>query len=229
MCGRFALVSDLPKVKKQFEIQEIAAGIKSDWNISPGQYIPVILHRDGQNILGSFLWGLIPAGTKDPSLGSKLINARAETLSEKPSFRNAFKKRRCLIIADGFYEWKLAGKKRVPFYFYLPSREPFGLAGLYETWLSPEEKQVNTCLIITTEANQLIKPIHDRMPVIVPQDQEQTWLRDEIMDSTALIEILKPYPAEKMDYKTGMGPKFAENLSLTPEQDSQIKQIVDSK
>ena len=209
MCGRFVLVTDLTKISEKFDVRDTLSGIKADWNISPGQHIPAVVHRDGQNILESFLWGLIPSWAKDPSIGNKLINARAETIHEKPSFRTAFKRRRCLIVADGFYEWKTEGRKKTPLYFYLKSGEPFGLAGLYETWMSPDQKQIHTCTIITTDANTLIQPIHDRMPVIVPKEQERTWISDEIEDKVILLPILKPYPADQMDYKVGMGPKFA--------------------
>ncbi len=211
MCGRFALVADLTKIAEHFDVGKTSSDFKPNWNISPGQYIPAVIHRDGHNILEYFLWGLIPFWAKDPAIGQKLINARAETIGEKPSFRNALEKRRCLIVADGFYEWKQDGKKKVPWYFYLKSGESFGLAGLYESWISPENMQINTCSIITTVANKLIKPIHERMPVIIPQEQENIWLSDRMPDSTALSAVLKPYPAEKMDYKAGMGPEFAEN------------------
>lgn len=210
MCGRFALVTDLSKITERYNIQKCLADFKTGWNISPGQHICAVIHQNGQNIIESFLWGIIPSWAKDPSIGHKLINARAETIAEKPSFRSAFRKRRCLIIVDGFYEWKTDGKKKIPLYFYLKSGEPFGLAGLHESWMSPDLEQVNTCTIITTNANSLISPIHDRMPVIVPKEQEQTWINENIEDKSILLPILKPYPAEEMDYKVGMGPKFTE-------------------
>ena len=208
MCGRFALVSDLAAIEEDFDIQKVYHDFKPNWNISPGQYIPAVIHREGQNILESFLWGLIPSWAKDPSIGQKLINARAETVHQKPSFKNAFQKNRCLIFADGFYEWKKDGRKKIPLYFYLRSKQPFGIAGLYETWVSPEKKQVHTCTIITTDANKLIQPAHDRMPVIIPKERERTWLSDELEDKIVLLSVLKPYPADEMDYKIGMGPKF---------------------
>ena len=209
MCGRFALASDLADIEEEFDIHTVSYDFKPNWNVSPGQHIPAIVHREGQNVLVSFLWGLIPSWTKDPSIGQKMINARAETIHEKPSFRDAFKRRRCLIIANGFYEWKKNGKKRILLYFYLKSGEPFGMAGLYETWTSPDNYQINTCTIITTDSNQLVQPFHDRMPVIVPKEQEQIWISDKTDDKSILLSILKSYPAEAMDYKTGMGPTFA--------------------
>lgn len=201
MCGRFVLISDLSVITEAFHVQEVSASFTPSRNVSPGQHIPAVIRRDDKNILALFLWGLIPFWAKDPSIGAKLINARAETVNEKPSFRNAFQKRRCLIIADGFYEWKHEGKKKFPYYFYLKSEKPFAFAGLYESWLSLEKKQVDTCTIITTEANKVVQPIHDRMPVIIPKGQEEIWLKNETTDTPSLLEMLKPYPEEEMECK----------------------------
>jgi putative SOS response-associated peptidase YedK len=210
MCGRFALVSDAAAISETFALRDSSYDFKPNWNVTPGQHIPAVILREGRNALVSFLWGLIPSWAKDPSIGNKLINARAETIDVKPSFRSAFSKRRCLIVADGFYEWKKEGAKKIPLYFHLKSKEPFGLAGLYETWMSPDKKEMKSCTIITTEANKLIEPIHDRMPVIVPKKQEQIWISDKMEDSAMLLSILKPYPAEEMDYQIGMGPRFTQ-------------------
>jgi putative SOS response-associated peptidase YedK len=126
-------------------------------------------------------------------------------VDKKPSFKDAFKKRRCLIVADGFYEWKREGKSKMPLYFYLKSARPFGFAGLYETWISPDKKEINTCVIITTAANELIAPVHDRMPVILSREQERVWLDSNMVDVSGLLSVLKPYPAGEMDYKPGIG------------------------
>ena len=210
MCGRFALVSDRVAISETFAVRNGSYEFKPNWNVTPGQYIPAVILREGRNSLVSFLWGLIPSWAKDPSIGNKLINARAETIDVKPSFRSAFSKRRCLIVADGFYEWKKEGAKKIPIYFHLKSKEPFGLAGLYETWISPDKKETKSCTIITTKANKLIEPIHDRMPVIVPKKQERIWISDTMEDSAMLLSTLKPYPAEEMDCEIGMGPRFAQ-------------------
>ena len=211
MCGRFALVSDAAVISERFAIRDGSYEFKPNWNVTPGQYIGAVIHREGRNSLASFLWGLIPSWADDPSIGHNLINARAETVDTKPSFGSAFSKRRCLIIVDGFYEWKKEGTKKVPLYFRLKSKEPFGLAGLYETWTSPDNrKEIKSCIIITTEANKLIAPIHDRMPVIVPKKQEHIWINDRTDDKATLLSILKPYPAAEMDYQIGMGPRFAQ-------------------
>jgi len=201
MCGRFVLISDLSIISEYFNIQEASASFTPNWNVSPGQHIPAVIRQGDKNILASFLWGLIPFWAKDPSVGAKLINARAETVNEKPSFKNAFQKRRCLIIADGFYEWKKDGNKKIPYYVYLKSEKPCGFAGLYESWISPEKKQVDTCTIITTAANEVVHPIHGRMPVIIPKEQEEIWLKNDVIDTPSLLGVLKPYPAEEMECK----------------------------
>jgi putative SOS response-associated peptidase YedK len=172
----------------------------------PSQLIPAVINHKGINQLVCFRWGLIPSWSKDPSIAVGLINARAETLDKKPSFREAFRKRRCLIVADGFYEWKKEGNKKMPLYYYLKSGRPFGFAGLYETWIAPDQKKINTCTIITTAANELIAPVHDRMPVILSGGQERSWLDCDASDVSGLKSILKPYPAEEMNYKSGIGP-----------------------
>jgi putative SOS response-associated peptidase YedK len=199
MCGRFILLTDLSVIVESFRIGEVACEYRPGNNISPGQQIAAVLRKDDQNRLVDFRWGLIPSWAKDPSIGNKMFNARAETIAEKPSFREAFKRRRCLIVADGFYEWQKIGPIKKPLRFSLKSGEPFGLAGLYDTWISPEQKTVNTCTIITTEPNDLLRPIHDRMPVIVRKELEDFWIDPSTHSSRDLLSILKPYPAVDMD------------------------------
>jgi putative SOS response-associated peptidase YedK len=199
MCGRFILLTDLSVIVESFRIGEVACEYRPGNNISPGQQIAAVLRKDDQNSLVDFRWGLIPSWAKDPSIGNKMFNARAETIAEKPSFREAFKRRRCLIVADGFYEWQKIGPIKKPLRFSLKSGEPFGLAGLYDTWISPEHKTVNTCTIITTEPNDLLRPIHDRMPVIVRKELEDFWIDPSTHSSRDLLSILKPYPAVDMD------------------------------
>ena len=201
MCGRFVLMSNLSDIEREFNVQEVDCDYNPRSNVLPGQHIAAVVH-DGINRLVSFRWCLIPAWAKDPSIGSRLINARAETLREKPSFRNAFKKRRCLIVADGFYESLKRGKAKIPLYFRLKSGNPFGLAGLYETWTSPEGNPVSTCTIITTEPNDLIQPIHNRMPVIVPKNKEFLWIDPSVQSLNILASILTPYPAGEMEVLT---------------------------
>jgi len=198
MCGRFLLLTDLSIITESFSIHNIADEYMTGNNISPGQQIAALIRKDGQNSLVKYRWGLIPWWAKDPSIGNRMKNARAETISEKPSFKHAFQKRRCLIPAEGFYEWQKLGKMKKPLRFSLKSGEPFGLAGLYETWISPEKKPVNTCTIITTAANELTLPIHDRMPVIVPKEQEAAWIDPDNHDQKELLSILKPYTSNEM-------------------------------
>ena len=198
MCGRFLLLTDLRIITESFNIQNIACEYRPDNNLSPGQQIVAVLRKDNQNTLDNLRWGLIPAWAKDSSIGNKMFNARAETIAAKPSFRNAFQKRRCLIPTDGFYEWQKLGKMKKPFRFSLKSGKPFGFAGLYETWLSPENESVHTCTIITTEPNKLMQPIHDRMPVIVGKKLEASWIDPGNHNQKELLAILQPYPSEEM-------------------------------
>jgi putative SOS response-associated peptidase YedK len=207
MCGRFVLISDLSAITEAFDIQEVACDYRQNNNVLPSHNIAAVVH-DGINRLVQFRWGLIPSWAKDASIARNLINARSETLAEKPSFRNAFKKRRCLIIADGFYEWQKEGGKKIPFYFRLKSEKPFGFAGLYETWVSPEGEAIHTCTIITTEPNEVVQPIHNRMPVIVAKDKEFLWIDPSVQSQGNLSSVLKPYPAAEMEAISLNAPVF---------------------
>jgi putative SOS response-associated peptidase YedK len=198
MCGRFVLLTDLSTIVEYFQIDDAACDYQSGGNISPGQQVTTIVREKGRNRLVDCQWGLIPAWAKDPAIGNRMFNARAETVAEKPSFARAFQKRRCLIAADGFYEWQKIDKERRPFRFSLKSGRPFGFAGLYETWTAPDKTPVRTCTIITTEANELIRPIHDRMPVIVPRDREAFWIDPDNRLLPELLALLKPYPTSEM-------------------------------
>ena len=144
-------------------------------------------------------WGLIPSWAKDKSIGSRMINARAETVAEKPSFRSALRRRRCLILADGFYEWQRVGKSKKPMMVVMRSGEPLAFAGLWETWRDPEGTVIPSCTIITTTPNDLLRLIHNRMPVILPREIEDFWLDDSVDDPAALTSILIPYPADAME------------------------------
>lgn len=213
MCGRFILLSDLSAIVERFGIEEVACEYRTGDNIFPGQEIATVIHR-GRNELVSCRWGLIPSWARDPSAGGKLFNARAETVAQKPSFREAFQNRRCLIPADGFYEWQKSGRVKKPFLLSLKSREPFGFAGLYETWVSPEKRQVHTCTIVTTAASDLVRPIHDRMPVIVKRGLEQIWIDPDRHDSRELEAVLKPFPAAEMEASETSVPSRAANAFI---------------
>jgi putative SOS response-associated peptidase YedK len=197
MCGRFILLTDLAVLTESFGIQEIAAEYTPGGNICPGRFIAAVV-QDEKKRLVAFRWGLIPAWANDPAIGHRMFNARAETVAEKPSFKHAFQKRRCLIPADGFYEWQKLETGKRSLCFSLKSGRPFGLAGIYETWISPEKESIRTCTIITTESNDLIRPTHDRMPVIMPKGKEKEWLEPHNDDLHVLSSLLKPYPSNEM-------------------------------
>ena len=199
MCGRFTLTTDPQQLRLGFPWLSVPDEITPRFNIAPTQPVAVV-PNDGKNRLDFFTWGLIPSWAKDPSIGNRMINARAETLQEKPSFRTAFRRRRCLILADGFFEWRQdPGQKiKTPMYIRLKSEKPFALAGLWEIWNAPDGSQILSCTIITTEPNELMQPIHNRMPVILPESAYSAWLSPQEGDVSALQPLLTPYPAEAM-------------------------------
>jgi putative SOS response-associated peptidase YedK len=201
MCGRFTLTTDPADLQEAFYWVDFGnADISPRYNIAPSQGIPVITNS-GKNMLDFFTWGLVPHWAKDPKIGYRMINARSETLSEKPSFRNAYKRRRCLILADGFYEWKKipAQTQKEPMYIRLKDQSPFVFAGLWENWYSPDGSQILSTTIITTEPNTLLKPIHNRMPVILPPENYKTWLQPGDVESDLLNPLLQPYASDLME------------------------------
>ncbi len=201
MCGRFTQTIKPKEIEKKFAVKIPEKTLfKPRYNIAPSQIIPAVLESDGERIISELRWGLIPVWAKDESIGNKLINARAETLSEKPSFREAFRRRRCLIPASGFYEWQKAEKSaKQPFYFYLKEKEVFGFAGLWEEWLDKQTGELlETCTIITTEANKVLQPVHNRMPVIIKTENYEQWLDKNEGDTNTLQKFLIPYPAKEM-------------------------------
>lgn len=176
MCGRFALKMLKPDLIAQFDLDE-CADIQANHNIPPGTDIPVIrFSPDGKRVLHLLRWGLVPHWAKDPTIGARLNNARAESVREKPSFRDAFKRRRCLIPASGFYEWKTEGKAKQPYFISLESGQAMAMGGLWESWKTPDGGILRTVCVVTTAANELMAPIHERMPVIVPPEQWPLWL-----------------------------------------------------
>jgi putative SOS response-associated peptidase YedK len=197
MCGRFTLTTDLDRLAEHFAFRAAHLSYTPRYNIAPSQ--PVLTLIDAQEPRAGFLrWGLIPSWAKDPGIGDRMINARAETVAEKPSFRRALQKRRCLVLADGFYEWRKEGKKKTPLFITLKAREPFAFAGLWETWKSPTGEAIHSCTIITTTPNALMESIHNRMPVILPREAEMRWLDRTVEDPQSLLQLLTPYPAEAM-------------------------------
>lgn len=198
MCGRFSAV-DIVELYKQFQIENSVASLVPRYNIAPSQEIPAIISKNNKNELMMLRWGLVPNWAKDPSIGYKIINARAETIDIKPSFRHLITSRRCLIPADGFYEWKKEGKIKKPYRFILRGGKPFTFAGLWDSWTNQEGKIINSCTIITTKSNALIEPIHDRMPVILTKENEKLWIDQDLKDQELLKSLLKPYPEYLME------------------------------
>ncbi|WP_256478610.1 SOS response-associated peptidase [Chroococcidiopsis sp. CCMEE 29] len=199
MCGRFTLSQSAEAIASVFQLDEVPI-LEPRYNIAPTQLVPTVLQKPEQRKrqLQMLRWGLIPAWAKDPAMGARLINARAETVTEKPSFRSAFRHRRCLVIADGFYEWQRQNGKKQPFYFRMHNAQPFAFAGLWERWQDPNGEIVETCTILTTDANELLRPIHDRMPVILDPKDYDLWLDPAVENSESLQQILHPYSSEAM-------------------------------
>ena len=198
MCGRYSLVAEIGELAARFEFDANGLTQPPRYNIAPTQ--PVLAVMSGERRSASLMrWGLIPAGAKSASAGGPMINARAETVAERPSFRAALRRRRCLVLADGFYEWRRNSAGRQPMRIALASGEPFAFAGLWDTWRDPAGEPVNSCAIITTEANELLRPIHDRMPVILPRELESLWLDHEMQEPAVLGGLLTPYPSAAMD------------------------------
>ncbi|HLG26971.1 MAG TPA: SOS response-associated peptidase [Paenisporosarcina sp.] len=190
MCGRYSLFADFREIEERFgEATFDVEEYEESYNIAPSQMVLSVINDGFKNRLGYLKWGLVPSWAKDPKVGFKMINARAETVHEKPSFREALKKKRCLIVADSFYEWKRTEDRKVPMRIQMKNNELFAMAGLWESWKSPSGEFVHTCTILTTEPNDLMSTIHDRMPVILKQADEQTWLNPAVKT----IDELRPF------------------------------------
>ncbi|WP_017301827.1 SOS response-associated peptidase [Nodosilinea nodulosa] len=203
MCGRFSLNQTGEDLAEAFDLRP-APPVAPRYNIAPTQPVAaVVATAENPDPHFHFLqWGLIPSWAKDPAIGSRMINARAETVAEKPSFRAAFKRRRCLILADGFYEWQRTGdrKPKQPHYIFLKEHQPFAFAGLWEHWSDPVGGgELETCTILTTDPNSLMEPIHNRMPVILPAADYAAWLDPDFAQPQALQAMLRPYEAEAME------------------------------
>ena len=198
MCGRFALTADLDYLVERFQIAyPVEFDYAPRYNIAPSQDATVVIKGQKGNKMGQLRWGLIPSWAKDPSVGYKMINARSETAHEKASFKHSLKARRCLVIADSFYEWKRESKSnKQPHRIYLKSEEPFAFAGLWSVW-EQNGSRLATCTILTTSANEMMCELHDRMPVILPKELEETWLNPQT-DMETIKGLLQHYPADKM-------------------------------
>jgi putative SOS response-associated peptidase YedK len=200
MCGRFARTIPLKTITELFQIQEnLINDLEPSYNIFPSEEIAAIIF-DTQRKLIKLKWGLVPSWLKDPGKG--LINARAETINQKPFFKDSFRKRRALIVTDGFYEWKKAGKEKIPIHIRMKNGEPFALGGIYDFWKTNDGRQIGTCAIITTEANDLLKSIHDRMPVIIKKKDIGLWL-DSSQDESLVLPLLKPIESDAFELIPG--------------------------
>ncbi len=196
MCGRFTLTASAEKVQKAFELEQVPSQLAPRYNIAPTQPIAVVTN-DHPKELTYVTWGLVPSWAKDTSMAGQLINARAETLAEKPSFRTAYKYRRCLVPADGFYEWRKDGKSKSPVYIHKEDRSVFAMAGLWERWVSKDGSEILSATIVTTEPNELISTMHHRMAVILKAEDYDLWLSPKA-EPLALQAILQPYPSDDL-------------------------------
>lgn len=235
MCGRFTLRTSGQAVAKHFELAETPL-FEPRYNIAPTQPAPVVRidSATGRRALAWLRWGLVPSWAKDLAIGNQLINARCETVADKPAFRQAFRRRRALIVADGFYEWQRQGKHKQPFYMSAADGLPLAFAGLWERWEPPSQQagggqshggSLETCTIVTTDANERLRALHDRMPVILPRDSWPTWLDQGFDDAAALQELLRPCPADRLviypvspwvNRPANDGPRCIERLADSP-------------
>jgi len=200
MCGRYTLFASFEKILEAFDIQQAIEEIfyEASYNIAPSQQILSIINDGAKNRMGFLKWGLIPSWAKDEKVAFKMTNARSETVSEKPSFKKSFYQRRCIIPMDSFYERKRDGNTKIPMRIKMKDHSLFGVAGLWDSWRSPAGELIHTCTILTTEPNDLMKDIHDRMPVILPKEQQMVWLNPQIRDEQQLHDLLVPFNHEQM-------------------------------
>jgi len=197
MCGRYRLSSTEEEVAEFFEAEPMEE-LHPRYNIAPSQPVPVIRQVGSGLAISMVRWGLVPFWAKDASIGSRLINGRSETVLDKPSFREPFAERRCLVPANGFYEWKKAGRHKQPFHFGMKDGSLFAFAGLWDHWKLPDGTVLESCTILTTTLNELLQDIHDRMPVILHRDHYDTWLTAPPAERRKLTETLVPFKAELM-------------------------------
>lgn len=225
MCGRFDVHSAIEIIARIFSLASYDFIPQPNYNAAPSQDIAIVINDNGRRLVKA-RWGFVPFWSKDLATGYKMINARSDSVAVKRSFKSAFEKQRCLVVADGFFEWKKEGAIKKPYYIRLKSREPFGFAGLYSDWHSPEGGKIVTSTIITTDANSVLAPIHDRMPVIVPAKVIVDWLDTGPGQSDKLLALLKPYPSELMEsYEVSLkvnspknnGPENIERKHQAPE------------
>ena len=196
MCGRYS-IPEPDDIPVHFKGTRIGYDLKPRYNAAPSENLPVIVNNTDKHV-EMMRWGLVPFWAKDEKIGYKMINARAETLQIKPSFRKALSLQRCIIPAGGFFEWKQVDKEKIPYYISLKNNSVFGFAGLYDVWRDKQGKEIKTYTIITTEPNALVEPIHNRMPAILEKQDEDEWLNPDETEPQRIIKLLRPYPAQEM-------------------------------
>ena len=199
MCGRYTLTCTPEVLAEAFRL-EAAPDHQPRYNVAPSQAVVCVREAPPARIREAVTlrWGLVPSWAGDPAMGMKLINARAETVAEKPSFRKPFRERRCLVPADGYYEWKREGSRKQPYHIRLNSERPFAFAGLWDRWTGADGKTIESCAILTTTPNERLASIHDRMPVILPPVAYEPWLDPGLQDAARLLPFLASYPADEM-------------------------------
>jgi putative SOS response-associated peptidase YedK len=199
MCGRFEIHSPIEIIAKLFAIDSITFDIRPSYNVAPSQNVVAVARNGKKNRLLSCRWGFVPSWSKELKTGFTMINARAETVADNKTYKSAFQDHRCLIVADGFFEWKKQNRMKIPMYIHLKSGKPMGLAGLYNNWTSPEGEEICTSTVIVTDANEILAPIHERMPVIIPEEKFGLWLDPEVHVKELLLPLLKPYDSEELE------------------------------
>lgn len=201
MCGRFTMATPSPELARLFDLEEMPT-VAPRYNVSPTQNVLGIRARgeDGSQREAAWLrWGLIPGWAKDPSIGARMINARSETAAEKPSFRTPLRRRRCLIPADGFYEWRRTGSQKQPYLVRVRDGEPFAFGGIWDVWRQGDDVVIESCAILTTEPNDLMVSIHDRMPVIIRPEEFDLWIDPSMQKPGDIAHLMAPFPASEMD------------------------------
>ncbi|OAB47037.1 SOS response-associated peptidase [Paenibacillus antarcticus] len=199
MCGRYTITVSMEELRIRYLTNDSTMiQYVPKYNAAPMQFVPAVIHNGKENRVGELRWGLVPSWAKDQKMGSKMINARSETLLEKASFKRLISKRRCIIPADGFYEWKKEGSSKQPYRIVMRDNGIFSMAGLYDIWIDPSGKKLSTCTIITTTPNSLMADIHDRMPVIIHRKDETEWLSRDNHDEMAIMNLLRPYESSEM-------------------------------
>ncbi|MCY3781114.1 MAG: SOS response-associated peptidase [Chloroflexi bacterium] len=199
MCARYTWTAGAEWIQLAFDLDDVDGWLEPHYNIAPSQQVAVISNRDPRK-LSCMKWGLVPSWAKDPKIGNRMINARSETVAEKPSCRSAFKRRRCLIPADGYYEWVKQGKKKAPMYIRHAERKSFAFAGLWESWKQPDGSWLNTCAILTTDANERIRPIHHRMAVIVEPEDYKIWLASRELSLDEWLPLMAGPQPDQLEY-----------------------------